>query len=73
MNMKGIRKFLLGVLFVLCNTALAIILIISGEIGFGDLSGVATVIGAQAGGLGVIVWGNAKEHQAQAQSRTNGL
>jgi hypothetical protein len=57
------RKFWLGVIFMVCST-----FITHSGIGQGtDLVGLATVIGALAGGLFGIVWGNVKEHQANGR------
>lgn len=58
------RKFWLGIGFLACST-----FIVWAGIGQGsDLVGLATVIGAQAGGILAIVWGNVKEHQSNGKA-----
>jgi len=65
----GGRKNVLGYVFLGCVTFLANAMVISNH--DPDYVGMATVIGAMAAGLGAIVWGNVKEHQAKANG--NGL
>jgi len=63
--MKGARKVIIGIAFIGGATFIAWAGIRSGS----DLIGLATVIGAIAGGVFGIVWGNAKEHQANAPAK----
>mgnify|MGYP001579326869 CR=1 FL=1 len=57
------RKFWLGAIFIAASTFI-ITTALNGQHP-PDLIGLATVIGAIAGGLFGIVWGNVKEHQAK--------
>ena len=57
------RKFWLGIAFLAVSTFIAYAGITNGS----DLVGLATVMGAQAGGVLAIVWGNAQEHKAKSQ------
>ena len=54
------RKFYLGLGFLACTTFLTAVAIFQKT----DLLGLSTVIGAMAGGVLAIVWGNVKEHLA---------
>ena len=58
--MIGYRKVILGVIFLLCSSFLIWQGIRSGT----DLVGLATVIGAMAGGVLGVMWGNAQEHKS---------
>lgn len=60
------RKFWLGVAFLAVSTGMTVYMTL--RMPSPDFIGLATVIGAQAGGVLAIVWGNAKEHQAKAGS-----
>jgi len=59
----GGRKNVLGYLFLLCCSGLA------AQMQAGthdpDYVGLATVIGAMAGGVGALVWGNVQEHKSK--------
>jgi len=56
----GNRKLILGCFFIAASALIAYCGIRSGS----DLVGLATMIGAMAGGTFGVVWGNLKEHQA---------
>lgn len=58
--MKGLRKVIIGLAFIAGATFISYAGIKNGS----DLVGLATVIGALAGGVFGIIWGNAKEHEA---------
>lgn len=58
--MKGVRKVIIGLAFIAAGTFISVAGIRSGS----DLIGLASVIGAIAGGVFGIVWGNAQEHKA---------
>lgn len=58
------RKFWLGMAFLACSTFIVFAGIKQGT----DLVGLATVIGAQAGGILAVVWGNVKEHASNGKS-----
>ena len=60
--MKGLRKVLIGLAFIGAGTFISYAGIRSGS----DLIGLASVIGAIAAGTFGIVYGNIKEHQADA-------
>lgn len=64
--MKGARKLLLGIVFIVSGSFIGYMGIKNGS----DLLGVATIIGAIAGGVLSIVWGNKEEHKAQASVQT---
>ena len=59
--MKGARKIIIGLAFLAGATFISYEGIKNGS----DLLGVGTVIGAIAGGVFGIVWGNAQEHKAE--------
>ena len=61
---QGMRKFWLAVFYLIAGTGLAVLLICKQPIP--DLVGLAAFITGLAGGMFTFVWGNAKEHQAQA-------
>jgi len=61
---KGSRKVIIGIAFIAGSTFIAYAGIRNGS----DLVGIATVIGALAGGTFGIIWGNAQEHKAQPLS-----
>lgn len=63
--MKNYRKLILGIAFLACSTFIAW----AGIIQSSDLVGLATIIGAMAGGTFGLVWGNVKEHQADGGGR----
>lgn len=58
--MKGLRKVIIGLAFIGCSTFLCY----AGIKEKSELLGLATVIGAIAGGVLAIVYGNVKENQA---------
>ena len=58
--MKNYRKLILGLAFLACSTFVSYAGINQGS----DLVGLATIIGAIAGGVFGLVWGNVKEHQS---------
>lgn len=58
----GGRKTVMCFAFLACTTLLAYK---SLQLAEPDLVGLSTVIGAIAAGVGALVWGNVKEHQAQ--------
>jgi len=62
--MKGLRKVIIGIAFIAGGTFVAYAGIRNGS----DLVGIATVIGALAGGTFGIIWGNAQEHKSQTSS-----
>ena len=62
-NAVGGRKNMLGYFYIICSTFLAWQMLNSTHTP--DYLGLSTVIGAIAVGLGTIVWGNVKEHQAK--------
>ncbi len=57
---KGNRKLILGVCFMACSTFLIYTGIKEGS----DLLGLSTTIGGMSVGVGSLVWGNIKEHEA---------
>lgn len=59
--MKGYRKLILGIVFLLCVTFLSYV----GITRQSDLLGLSTVIGAISAGVFGIVYGNIKEHQVE--------
>jgi len=67
MELKGRRKFILGLLFILCSTAevggVIYAVTTAGASGW-EAAGVASLLAAQAGGVFTIVWGNVQEHKA---------
>lgn len=71
MNIKealGGRKMALGYCF-LITTSLLVIFALTGK-HEPDLLGLSSVIGAQAIGVGAIVWGNVKQHAIEAIEKT---
>ena len=62
--MKNYRKLILGLAFLGCTTFISSAGINQGT----DLVGLATVIGAIAGGVFGLVWGNVKEHAANGKT-----
>lgn len=60
----GGRKNVLGYVFLVCSTFL-IHAMIKSSVATPDYVGMATVIAAIAAGVGTLVWGNVKEHQAK--------
>ncbi len=63
----GMRKFWLGISFLVVSTGIAVFLVWKQPVA-PDLVGLAALVTAQAAGVLTIVWGNAKEHQAQANA-----
>lgn len=63
--MKGSRKLIIAVVFLTCGTFIGWSGIRAGS----DLVGIATIIGAIAGGVLTIVWGNSQEHKADASTK----
>ena len=64
-NFVGGRKNLIGYAFIGCTTFLVNAMIIGKN--SPDYIGMATVIGAMATGVGALVWGNVKEHEANGK------
>ena len=64
--MKGLRKVIIGLAFI----AGATFIIYTGIKLGSDLLGLSTVIGALAGGVFGIIYGNIKEHQAETTPKT---
>jgi len=62
--MNGNRKTILGTSFLACCTFIAYAALTGTH--EPDLIGLSTFIGAMAGGMFGVVWGNVKEHQAKA-------
>ncbi len=58
------RKLILGLAFLACSTFICYAGIKQGS----DLVGLATVLGALAGGTFGIVWGNVKEHESKPKA-----
>ena len=66
----GGRKNVLGYAFIVCTTFLVYAMLLGTH--EPDYVGMASVIGAIAAGVGMLVWGNVKEHQAKANGNGNG-
>jgi len=66
---NGRRKFVLGLVFMFLTSlevgGVVFAVTIGSATGW-EAAGVASLIGAQAAGVGAIVYGNVKEHQAKA-------
>jgi len=62
--MKGLRKVIIGLAFI----AGATFIIYTGIKTGSDLLGLSTVIGALAGGVFGIIYGNIAEHKAEAST-----
>ena len=61
--MIGHRKTLLGFCYLVGCFGVSLAAVLRGVTGW-DAAGVASLFASIAGGLGVVVWGNVKEHQA---------
>ena len=63
--MKGLRKVIIGLMFIGCSTFLVSTGIKSGS----DLIGLSTVIGAMAAGVFGIIYGNIQENKFLSETK----
>jgi hypothetical protein len=60
--MKGHRKFILGMTYLVGVFSVSVVAVY-GELTGWDAAGISSLFASAATGLGVIVWGNAQEHK----------
>ena len=62
---RGYRKMALGFFYLTGVFVVAILVVTTGN---GDLTSAGVFAGGAATGVGALVWGNAKEHEAAAKN-----
>lgn len=68
--MRGIRKFLLGALYLVGMFGLTVLEIVHATGRPPDFTGLGVLAGGLSAGVGAIVWGNVQEHRSMPTSAT---
>jgi hypothetical protein len=63
--MRGYRKLILGLTFIVSSTALAVYLVHTGH----GLVGVDTFVLAESAGLAAVIYGNIQEHKSNGTEK----